>query len=119
MAYDIKLTDEWDLPVRMTLIDDAERVAQQIRITLGFWRGEWFLDTSRGVPYLERILVKNPNINHIRQILNEEIQSVDGVTASSIDSVYMDKRTREAEVMYTAETDRGRVEGEVSLGARS
>ena len=35
------------------LIDNAERVAQQILITLRFWLGEWFLNTKDGIPYLE------------------------------------------------------------------
>ena len=59
---DIVLTDDGDI----MLIDNAERVAQQIVISLRFWLGEWFLDTSLGVPYLEYVLVKNPNINHVR-----------------------------------------------------
>ncbi len=118
MAYDIKLTDGWDLSPDMVLIDDARRVAQQIKITLGFWRGEWFLDTSQGVPYLERILVKNPNLSHIRQIIQQQISSVDGVKSSRIDSVLMDKQQRSAVVMYTAETDRGLIHEEVGIGGR-
>ena len=46
---DIVLTDDGDI----MLIDNAERVAQQIVISLRFWLGEWLLDTSLCVPYLE------------------------------------------------------------------
>lgn len=118
MAYDIKLTKEWDLPIHMALIDGADRVAQQIKITLGFWKGEWFLNTPQGVPYLERILVKNPNASHIRQVLQEQIASVDGVTRASVDSVLVDQQSRTAEVIYSAETDRGKITEEVSIYGR-
>ena len=73
---DIVLTDDGDI----MLIDNAERVAQQIVISLRFWLGEWFLDTSLGVPYLEYVLVKNPNINHVRQVIAEAIMQVTGVS---------------------------------------
>lgn len=115
MAYDIKLTKEWDLPIHMALIDGADRVAQQIKITLGFWKGEWFLNTQQGVPYLERILVKNPNASHIRQVLQEQIASVDGVTRASVDSVLVDQQSRTAEVIYSAETDLGKITEEASI----
>lgn len=118
MAYDIKLTKEWDLPIHMALIDGADRVAQQIKITLGFWKGEWFLNTQQGVPYPERILVKNPNASHIRQVLQEQIASVDGVTRASVDSVLVDQQSRTAEVIYSAETDRGKITEEVSIYGR-
>lgn len=39
-------------------IDDVERVAQQIKIQLLTFLGEWFLDVTHGVPYLEYVLVK-------------------------------------------------------------
>lgn len=119
MAYDIRLTDGWDLSPKMTLTDGADRVAQQIKIALGFWLGEWFLDTAQGVPYLERILVKNPNMDHIRQTILEKILSVDGVKSARIDSIFFDRKHRNAEIIYTAETDRGTVTEEVSLGGRS
>lgn len=72
MAYDIALnTANNDLVIKnndLILIDNAERIAQQVLITLRFWLNEWFLDTRQGIPYLEYILVKNPNKNHIKQI---------------------------------------------------
>ena len=105
-------TNRYDL----LLIDNAERVAQQILITLRFWYGEWFLDTSQGVPYLEYILVKNPNIAHIRQILREQITSVEG--AITLDSLELDYNIRERSlfVEYAVTTNYGLITRKEVLG---
>ena len=120
LAYDIALNiASNDLVIKNNdsiLIDNAERVAQQVLITLRFWLGEWFLDTREGVPYLEYILVKNPNMSHIRQILTEKIQSVEGV--KSIVSLDFDFRrvTRELYVDFEVDTDYGLVTERAVLG---
>lgn len=120
LAYDIALNiASNDLVIKnndLILIDNAERVAQQVLITLRFWLGEWFLDTRQGVPYLEYVLVKNPNMNHIRQILAEKIQSVEGV--NNIVSLDFDFRriTRELYVNFEIDTDYGLVTERAVLG---
>ncbi|WP_303690932.1 hypothetical protein [Megamonas hypermegale] len=120
MAYDIALNiASNDLVIKnndLILIDNAERVAQQVLITLRFWFGEWFLDTREGVPYLEYVLVKNPNMSHIRQILTEKIQSVEGV--KSIVSLDFDFRrvTRELYVDFEIDTDYGLITERAVLG---
>ena len=111
MAYDLALdVNSWDLGLidrDLVLMDGAERVAQQILITLRFWYGEWFLDTEDGTPYLEYILVKNPNLSHIEQILIERITSVEGVVSlDSLDLDY-DPQERSLIVEYEAATDYG------------
>lgn len=98
------------------MIDDSERVAQQILITLRFWYGEWFLNTTEGTPYLEYILVKQPNMAHIRQILTEQIQSVEGVKAVTNMELTFDQRERHLLVEYTADTDYGLVTDKAILG---
>ena len=118
MAYDLAMnvrtgdlltvqTDPMTKAVDLMIIDNAERVAQQILITLRFWYGEWFLDTTQGVPYLEHILVKNPNIAHIRQILREQITGVEGVV--SLDSLELDyePHLRSLTVEYAVTTNYG------------
>jgi len=120
LAYDIALNiASNDLVIKnndLILIDNAERVAQQVLITLRFWLGEWFLDTREGVPYLEYILVKNPNMSHIKQILTEKINSVDGV--NSIVSLDFDFRriTRELYVDFEVDTDYGLITERAVLG---
>lgn len=108
MAYDIAMnigTNDLILQDRdLMVIDNAERVAQMIIIQLRFWYGEWFLDTSDGVPYLERVLVKNPNLNHIRQIFREAIQKVPDVRKVNYVDLDFDEKERALTVSYQVET---------------
>ncbi len=120
MAYDLaENVANGDLLLRdgdLMLIDNAERVAQQILITLRFWFGEWFLDTTKGVPYLEYILVKNPNVNHIQQILTEAIVSVSGVQRVTSMEIEFDRQNRRLAVEYEAETEYGLLTRKEVLG---
>lgn len=108
MAYDLALSARsHDLIIKdgdFVLIDNAERIAQQIKISLWEWRGEWFLDSRDGVPYSEYITVKNPNLNHIRKVLTDTILAVDGV--NRVDSMMLnyDRKERTLSVEYEANT---------------
>lgn len=97
------------------LIDNAERVAQQILITLRFWLGEWFLDTKDGIPYLEYVLVKSPNLLHIRQIFTEAMEKVDGVRVEKMNLVF-DVKNRSLHVEYEVSTDYGLITRREVLG---
>ena len=116
IAMDINTNDIVLQNGDIMMIDNAERVAQMILITLRFWLGEWFLNTTEGVPYLEYILVKQPNMAHIRQILTEQVQSVDGVKAVTNMELTFDQRERNLLVEYTADTDYGLVTDKAILG---
>jgi hypothetical protein len=111
MAEDIAMNvNSNDLIVKdgdLMLIDNAERVAQQILITIRFWYGEWFLNTTEGVPYLEYILVKNPNLAHVRQILTEAIESVPGVVSLDSMEINFDRQGRTLAVDYSVTTGFG------------
>jgi hypothetical protein len=100
----------------LMLIDDAERVAQQILISLRFWYGEWFLNTSDGVPYLEYILIKNPNIAHVRQVLTEAIEQVEGVQSVDNMTIDFDRQGRRLAVDYAVTTNYGLITRKEVLG---
>lgn len=100
----------------MLIIDNAERVAQQIKIQLLTLLGEWFLNVNHGVPYLEYILVKKPNPSLIRQIFREQILSVSGVTDVSIKDLEYDVQYRKMTLEYEATTDYGLVTKREVLG---
>ena len=111
ILYDLALNvDSWDLVFHnndLMLIDNAERIGQQIKITLQFWFSEWFLDTTQGIPYLEHICIKNPNLQHIRQIFRNAIMSVDGVDSVTELTLNVNAKERILSVTYTANTSAG------------
>lgn len=120
MAYDIAMdVSTGDIALKdndILLIDNAERVAQQVLITLREWRGEWFLKTADGVPYLEYILVKNPNMAHVRQVLTEAIESVEGVKKCTELDLQFNRVLRTLSVSYEIDTDYGLVTRKGVLG---
>jgi hypothetical protein len=61
-------------------INSPEGVAQKVETRLGLWEGEWFLDKTRGTPYLQKIL--GYNTASLRDVaLRTIILETDGVTA--------------------------------------
>lgn len=120
MAYDLAMNVKTgDLIVRngdLMIVNNGERVAQQVLITLREWFGEWFLKTSDGVPYLEYILVKNPNEAHVRQVLSEAIQSVEGVKGVTELEFAFNRILRTLTLSYEIDTDYGFITKKEVLG---
>lgn len=120
MAYDLAMdVSTSDIIVQggdLMIVDNAERVAQQVLITLREWLGEWFLKTSDGIPYLEYILVKNPNEAHIRQILTQAIESVEGVKDVTELEFAFNHVLRTLAVAYEIDTDYGLITRKEVLG---
>ena len=98
------------------LIDNAERVAQQIKVKLLTFLGEWFLDTTWGVPYLEYILVKQPNQELIKQILSEQILSVDDVKSLNALELDYQVKVRTLIIGYEVSTEYGLITRKEVLG---
>lgn len=98
------------------LIDNAERVAQQIKVKLLTFLGEWFLDTTWGVPYLEYILVKQPNQELIKQILSEQILSVDDVKSLNALELDYQVKVRTLIINYEVSTEYGLITKKEVLG---
>lgn len=97
-------------------IDNAERVAQQIKIQLLTLLGEWFLDITHGVPYLEYVLIKNPNFTLVREIFREQILKVSGVSNLASIDLDFNPKTRRMTLMYEAETEYGLITRKEELG---
>ena len=120
MALDIALGRKshdlvFTLGLDLILIDNAERVAQQIKITLLAFLGEWFLDTSFGTPYLEYILVKGPDRGVIESVLRAQITSVPDVQGVTSLTLQIDNLLRTLKVSFEANTLLGQVNDSVIL----
>lgn len=84
MSSDIAIDiDTGDVAIKnndLILTSGIDMVNQKLRTRLRFFAVEWFLDTVTGMPYFQDILVKNPNINNIDNIIKTKIIETDDVT---------------------------------------
>jgi hypothetical protein len=96
-------------------IDRADKVAQQIKMTLLTFLGEWFLDIGFGVPYLEEILIKNPRLTSVESILRAKIKDVPDVEKITSFAMTYNRRARTLSVEFTAHTLLGVIEDSVTL----
>ncbi|MFX1587236.1 MAG: hypothetical protein ACFFC1_03690 [Promethearchaeota archaeon] len=103
LTGDLDLTN-WNL--RFTS-SNSQYIAQKLKIRLGFFLGEWYLNINEGIPYFEKILVKNPNLSEIEDLMIEKILTVSGVESLESFNLEFDKSTRELTVSFTVKTSEG------------
>ena len=115
MSYDIQLDrSTHEVHIDQTtgdiqLVDGAARVGQQTKITLLLFLGEWFMDTSFGVPYFEDVLVKNPRWGTVNAVLRARIGDVPDSGRIRRLTLDFNRSTRELSVTFEEETALGLV----------
>lgn len=110
---DIALTPSHDIDASsldLTLVDKGEQVRQQLLIKLKLWRGEWFLDTEFGTPYLQQILGKELTLSGALAALRKSILEVPGVRRILLFSYSFSNQERRLTVEFTVDTEFGTVE---------
>lgn len=78
----IKLNDNHDIDLtgnNMSLVSGPDEYRQKIIQRLKMFLGEWFLDESRGIPYIDSVFEKGTPANEIESVFIEQILSVQGV----------------------------------------
>jgi hypothetical protein len=103
--------------VRYTIMpmEGADRVAQQVKITLLAFLGEWFLDIFFGVPYLEDIMIKNPRLTTVESILRTKIMDVPDVLRITFFQMDFDRARRTLRVDFHCDTLLGVIKDSVIL----
>lgn len=83
---DIKLksSHDWDFNDFRLTEDNAESVAQKVKIRLLRYLGEYFLDTTKGVDYFGTIFRKGTPKSAIDIIFIDEILNTVGVTSVDV-----------------------------------
>lgn len=112
--FDLKLdTVNHDVVIEngdLLLIDGIERVAQHLHIRLATIFGEWFLDTSVGLPFFTTFAEKNPDLNTI----SAEIKSIILETPDVLELINFDLKfissERRLEVTFQCRTTFGETE---------
>ena len=83
-----------DADGNLSMVTGAHAVGQHVRQRLGFFQGEWFLDTTAGVPWLDDILGRRYSPALAEAVVKAEILATHGVTEITSFSVSFAQRTR-------------------------
>ena len=89
---DIKLDNNGDFDLErgdFLLIDNDQRIIQQIKIRLLTWANEWFLDKDVGINYLDIFNEKQNTEALIENLIRNTISDIENVV--SVDSVAVKK----------------------------
>lgn len=108
---DLKLDITGDFAIvngDLVLTSGLDAIRQSLMIRLEFFQGEWFLDITAGLPYLQEILgVKNPNPNVLDAVFRKAILATPGITSINTLTITLDRATRRATVALSVNTDLG------------
>ncbi len=90
-------------------------VAQRLKITLATFLGEWFLDRDLGVPYVQRIFGKQPDLKSVDVIFQTKI--LETFEVSSILYYYstLDINTRVFSLTFRVVCTNGTATDEITL----
>lgn len=100
----------------LQLISGPSEVGQRIKITLLAQLGEWLFDTLFGVPYLQEIFVKDPDLGAIEARLRGIIFSIEGVESIDSFELIYDPVARTATVNGQVSTIDGSTDFTVDVG---
>lgn len=79
---DIKLNDSHDIEIvnnDLVLITGLDYKVQKLKQNLKMFLGEWFLDTSLGIPYLQEIYAKIVDAKRVDAVFKEAILNTEDV----------------------------------------
>lgn len=103
------MTDQGDL----SILSDLDALVQKITRKLKLWKGEYFLDTSAGIPYKEQIFDRPIDAGIASTIITSQITDETEVTEVTNITIDLDPSTRKFSYSATVKTIYG--ETEVSI----
>ena len=102
----------WDLVLRagdLAVLDGHAQTTQHIRQRILAFQGEWFLDLSEGLPWLQDILGKPQDVVLVEALLKERIQGspeVEALTAFELTGADAERTLR---IDFTVRLAGGRI----------
>jgi hypothetical protein len=93
----------------LTLVSGVPAIRQAVEFAMRSFRGEWFLDTSAGVPYFQQVLVKGANINALKATFSAAVLAVPGIASVPTMALAYNGTTRTLRIEWSATTDTGEI----------
>lgn len=105
--YDVELTQAGDLPERTTHIEGPLLTRQRLQARLRTFKGEWFLDTRRGLPYFDWKQQKDLDLSVVQSVLRRLIATTPGVlSVQNLDVAFANGRIKASASLRVADEDR-------------
>ncbi len=102
---DLLLDNDGDLSVvdgEIALVAENEAIRQHLQIRLKTFLGEWFLDTTIGMPYFEEFLIKNPSKLIMEARMREAILETPGIASINSLLFLFETSTRSMTITFEA-----------------
>lgn len=113
-AADAENPDVGDLRLvdgQLASVSDRDAIAQDLAVCLAWFRGEWFLDRRRGLPWLQSVIGVRTTDAIVAGIVRRAILSRPGIASLDSLEVSTDTPAREITIAYVARTvDGDRIE---------
>lgn len=95
-----KTTNDWFLADdgNVAVVQGAKAVAEHVRQRLRFFKGEWFLDTTAGMPWLDDIMARKFDPALAEVVVKREVLDTDYVTEITAFSVNFNMHTRDLQI---------------------
>jgi CRISPR/Cas system CSM-associated protein Csm3 (group 7 of RAMP superfamily) len=87
--------------------DELEHLTQVVRHELSLFLGEWFMDNTKGIPYLPASSRKSAHRVLLETAIRAKIISVKGIKRLTQFTPQYDKRERLLQIYFLAETEFG------------
>ncbi len=100
----------------MQIVTGRPAILQDVTQTLQFLYGEWFLDSTKGLPYFQQVLVKAPDLNAIQGIFADAILAVNGILELLTFEFDFDAPSRLLTITFSARTTDGIINVSQNLG---
>jgi hypothetical protein len=98
---------------QVTMVNGRECLAQRLKNSIALDKGSWFLDTDKGIEWLDILGNKSVSAralySKIRKILGEDSE----VTAINSIEITTDRSTRELSVSFSVDSTYGEIEGTI------
>jgi hypothetical protein len=90
--------------------DDLEFLAQVVRHEISLFLGEWFMDTSKGLPYRPTAMRKSEHRGILEAALRAKLTRIKGLKRVLSFVPLYDKKDRILQVSFVVQTDYGTIE---------
>ena len=101
--------------IDFTVATGLEALRQRLEQRFLFWRGDWFVNNSRGVPYLTDVLGRPYNELLLQQTVAAQARSFAEVTRVNSTEVTLARNTRRARIALNLSTIYGDMTLELNI----